>query len=80
VPVEHMVHLPDYLGFVQAVAALHDGVTARYVPTDAHCVRENEWVLVRLAMYGPGHFLIAAACWRAFQPGAVAPRSPVTGP
>ncbi|MCO4293968.1 quinone oxidoreductase [Solitalea sp. MAHUQ-68] len=57
VPENHIIPLPDYISFDTAAALLLQGLTAHYLATDSHSVKENETVLIHAAAGGVGQLL-----------------------
>ncbi|MFE0070191.1 zinc-binding dehydrogenase, partial [Nonomuraea sp. NPDC059023] len=55
-----VVEIPDGLGFREAAAVLHDGVTALLLARDGAIVK-GEWVLVTAAAGGAGSLLVQLA-------------------
>lgn len=55
-----VAEIPDGLGFAEAAAVLHDGVTALSLARDAG-IEKGEWVLVTAAAGGAGSLLVQLA-------------------
>ncbi|WP_116026857.1 zinc-binding dehydrogenase [Thermomonospora umbrina] len=58
--VEDVIEIPDALGFGEAAAMTHDGVTALMLARDGR-IAEGEWVLVTAAAGGAGSLLVQLA-------------------
>nr|WP_241552050.1 quinone oxidoreductase [Gramella oceanisediminis] len=57
VPEEHVIPLPDSIGFETAASLLLQGLTAHYLANDSYHVKNNDWVLVHAASGGVGQLL-----------------------
>jgi NADPH:quinone reductase len=61
VDVEHLIPLPDAIGFDTAAALLLQGLTAQYLIRDSHRLQADETVLVHAAAGGVGQLLVQMA-------------------
>ena len=57
VPVDHAIPLPAHISFDTAASALLQGLTAHYLTTNSHYIKENETVLIHAAAGGVGQLL-----------------------
>lgn len=57
VPASHAIPLPDDIDFETAASVLLQGLTAHYLTTDSHQVKEKEVVLIHAAAGGVGQLL-----------------------
>lgn len=57
VPLSHAIPLKDEISFETAAASLLQGLTAHYLATDSHFVKENEVILIHAAAGGVGQIL-----------------------
>ena len=64
VPAAKLVPLRDDITFQTAAAAMMQGITAHYLATSVHDIREGDVVLVHAAAGGVGALLVQIAKWR----------------
>ena len=57
VPLSHVIQLKNQISFKTAASTLLQGLTAHYLATDSHFVKENEVVLIHAAAGGVGQIL-----------------------
>lgn len=57
VPVTHAIPLPEDISFETASAVLLQGLTAQYLCSDSHAIKEKEMVLIHAAAGGVGQLL-----------------------